>query len=488
MTELSRRWRLVVLASVLLLTTATVAADGDEEAITPDQAGHFEVPDDPWIRVPPEQRLTAPARRWIQGGHVSIQVNVDEVGNNIVGDAANEPSLAVDPNDPERVVIGWRQFDTIASNFRQAGWAYTDDGGDSWTTSVIDPGLFRSDPVLAADSDGNFYYYSLRINAGFVCDTFKSLDGGATWGDAVFAFGGDKNWISADQSGGIGDGNLYGIWSPGGCCGDQFSRSADGGQSFEKPVLVGGTPIWGVTAVGPEGDVYAFGRSADPSQFSFARSQTIQDPGMPLDFDIEITLNLGGSMSFFDGPNPGGLLGQAWAAAGPAGSNEVYALCSVNPPGADPLDVHFIRSADRGQTWSAPLRINDDPAGTNAWQWFGTMSVAPNGRIDVIWNDTREDPGGFMSELYYSSSSDGGFTWSPGEVLSPAFDPHIGWPQQNKIGDYYHMVSDNVGAHIAYSATFNGEQDVYYMRLLLDVDAIFSDGFESGNISAWSPK
>jgi hypothetical protein len=34
-----------------------------------------------------------------------------------------------------------------------------------------------------------------------------------------------------------------------------------------------------------------------------------------------------------------------------------------------------------------------------------------------------------------------------------------------KIGDYYDMVSDLVGAHVAWAATFNNEQDVYYLRI-----------------------
>ena len=33
---------------------------------------------------------------------------------------------------------------------------------------------------------------------------------------------------------------------------------------------------------------------------------------------------------------------------------------------------------------------------------------------------------------------------------------------QSKLGDYYDMKSDNGGADVAYAATFNGEQDVYY--------------------------
>jgi hypothetical protein len=150
----------------------------------------------------------------------------------------------------------------------------------------------------------------------------------------------------------------------------------------------------------------------------------------------------------------------------------VYILASVDPVVLDPLDVMFIRSTDGGMTWSTPVRVNDDLAGTNAWQWFGTMSVAPNGRIDVVWNDTRNDPfpadSVFISEVFHTFSLDGGLTWSSNTAVTPAFNPHLGYPQQNKIGDYYHMISDNGGASLAYAATFNGEQDVYFLRIPAD--------------------
>ena len=118
-----------------------------------------------------------------------------------------------------------------------------------------------------------------------------------------------------------------------------------------------------------------------------------------------------------------------------------------------------------GVPGAAPIRINDDTVGNNAWQWFGTMSVAPNGRIDAIWLDTRNDPGGYDSQLYYSYSDDGGVTWSANEALTPPFDPLVGWPIQQKMGDYFDMTSENGSTHIAFAATFNGEEDVYYMRI-----------------------
>jgi hypothetical protein len=71
-----------------------------------------------------------------------------------------------------------------------------------------------------------------------------------------------------------------------------------------------------------------------------------------------------------------------------------------------------------------------------------------------------------MSQPYYSYSDDGGVTWSANVPLAAdAFNPLLGWPQQNKIGDYSGIVSDRVGADAIFAATYNNEQDVYYVRI-----------------------
>src|SRR5437762_12335837 len=67
------------------------------------------------------------------GLFTSFQVNVDASGNNILGDAANEPSITVDPTNLNKMAIGWRQFNSVNSDFRQGGWGYTTDGGTTWT-------------------------------------------------------------------------------------------------------------------------------------------------------------------------------------------------------------------------------------------------------------------------------------------------------------------------------------------------------------------
>jgi hypothetical protein len=110
---------------------------------------------------------------------ISRQVNVNATGQNIVGDAANEPSMCLDPTNPNHLAIGWRQFDSVASNFRQGGWAYSTNGGLNWTfPGKVDAGIFRSDPVLAADATGAFYYLGITNTDNYYCDLFRSTNGG----------------------------------------------------------------------------------------------------------------------------------------------------------------------------------------------------------------------------------------------------------------------------------------------------------------------
>jgi hypothetical protein len=417
----------------------------------------------------PEVKSTEPPVVEHQG-FVSHQVNVGADGFNILGDAANEPSIAVSPVEPNKMSIGWRQFDSVTSNFRQAGRGWSDDRGRTWTfPGVLTPGLFRSDPVLDVDADGLFYYYSLKDS--FLCDFFFSDNGGRSWTGPRAAFGGDKQWFTIDRTDGAGRGNIYVSWStaanPWGL--RVFTRSTDGGSTFSDPIELIPAPIWGTLTTDPDGGLYLAGNADfNYNIFVVYRSLDAWDSGVEPTFDA-FTLNLGGRQSVSTGPNPVGLLGQVWIAANHSDGpdrGDLYIVASVDPPGGDPQDVHFTKSTDRGETWSLPVRVNTDDR--RAWQWFGTMSVAPSGRIDVVWIESVTEAEAHIGQLMYAFSQDGGDTWSVPVSVSPLFNSWRGWPRQNKMGDYYDMVSDDTGADLAYAATFNDEQDVYYLRLWSD--------------------
>ena len=429
-----------------------------------------------------------------------VQINVDpSTGEDIIGDAANEPTLSVSPVDPSVLVCGWRQFDTIASSFRKAGFAYSHDGGQTWTnggtlTPPPDPpgNTQQTDPVLSVDSSGNFYYWSETHSPVFGQYVYKSFNDGITW-EAPFpvedpATSGDKGWIAIDRTGGIGDGHVYGGWTNFHLNGVCFVRSIDGGETYSPAVLIadlGGTQWMLQYAVGPDGELYAAWRHYSSNSIFITKSINANDLDVTPTFDalgsggvngLDIKVDNGNDPGFLP-INPDGFH-QIWLdvdhSSGPR-RGWVYTLW----PDArnDVCDVYFARSTDGGFSWETGFRVNDDPLGNGAYQWMAAMSVAPNGRIDATWYDTRNDLGDPYpeSELFYSFSLDGGTHWSPDRRISESFDTTIGYPSQSKIGDYNQIVSDDQGVSIIYSATFKGGQDLYFLRvtpLVLEVSPI----------------
>src|SRR6266481_2864366 len=404
------------------------------------------------------------------GPYTSYQVNVDSNGNNIAGDAANEPSICVNPTNGNKMSIGWRQFDHVASNFREAGFAYTTNSGRTWSPrGVLEQNVFRSDPVLNSDNAGHFFYLSLLQN--LFDDLWRSLNGGQSWTNIEPADGGDKQWFTIDTTNSPGHGFQYQSWSSDGnnFGGRQFSRSTNGGFTWMDPINIPNAPAWGTLDVDSNGNLFIGGVNLTTNRIWSVRSTTAKNGGVIPTFDQSTAVNLGGNIVFGEPINPEGLVGQVFVAvdrSGTSTNNNVYMLASVQPTGfSNGSDVMFVRSTDGGRTFSAPRRINDDPVNHAKWHWFGALSVAPNGRLDVAWFDTHNAANNTTSQLFYSYSADGGHTWSRNVAISNSFNPFAGYPNQQKIGDYITTVSDNVSANVAYAATFNGEEDIYYVRI-----------------------
>src|SRR5437773_3983075 len=309
---------------------------------------------------------------------------------------------------------------------------------------------------------------------------YRSTNGGQSWTELQpdgLADGGDKQWFTIDKTGGPGHGFQYQSSDGVNCSGSgvQFQRSTDGGVTWQAPIIIPTGPTDGTLDVDTNGNLFIGGEGNTLNSFSCVRSSNAQIGNQTPSFDqVTQQINMGGDLSG-GGINPAGLDGMLFLAIDRSGgptNNNIYMLASVVPPGRSTTDVMFARSTNGGVSFSAPQRINDDPVNPSKWHWFGTFSVAPNGRLDAVWYDTRNAANNTDSQLFYSYSMDAGVTWSANVAVSNAFNPFEGYPNQSKICDYITIVSDKTGGNVAYAATFNfnpnngqHEQDVYYVRV-----------------------
>src|SRR6266481_4464573 len=254
--------------------------------------------------APPRKMETSPRMISQFGVFTSYQANVNANGQNIIGDAANECVIAVDPTDGNKMTIVWRQFNDVTSNFRQGGWGYTTDAGITWMfPGVLENNVFRSDPVTKSDETGQFFYLSLQSNVqqSFFCDDlWRSTNGGQSWtllSGERGGGGGDKEWFTIDKTGGPGHGFQYqaddGINCSGG--GVQFQRSTDGGVTWQTPISIPNSPIYGTLDVDTNGNLFIGGEG---NTFYCVRSSNAQFGGQTQTFDQVTAVNMGGDLGF----------------------------------------------------------------------------------------------------------------------------------------------------------------------------------------------
>lgn len=191
------------------------------------------------------------------------------------------------------------------------------------------------------------------------------------------------------------------------------AASSDGGRTFSEPVSAfgdyerdtgegtlgaGAAPS---VAVGDGGTVYvlftASGRGA-PSTLMVARSTDGAQT-----FETTAVDEISGQFAY---PV------MRWAPGG--GEQGTLHLVYEDKPGepTGDRDVYYRHSTDGGTTWSNPLKLNDDDPAQAFGQYNASVSVAPDGRVDAVWWDFRDDPGFFANDVYYAYSTDNGETWS----------------------------------------------------------------------------
>ena len=377
-------------------------------------------------------------------------------GNSIVGPALavnqdtaaapqNETAIAVDPNNPNRVVAAANDYVTrtwacdingtpcSALGDGYSGTYFSNDGGLTWAGVSSDPshlgtlipGVTRltggqydagGDPALAFDSQGNVYYAGLGFDRTAPPNTVAvnkgTFDGSGqlTWSQPTFinqttapSTLNDKEWIGADwhASSPFKD-RVYVSWT-------RFLFNAANGRYVQSPIFFA---------------------------FSTDGGQTFSEP-----------TNISGNVLYDQGSRPV-----------VAYDGSVYVIFDGSTRLATRNSTYIVKSTDGGATFGKPVKIATlqevIPLANTAFRVnsFPAGAAAPNGDLYVAWSSLMSNGGGLCptrtntgchSATVYSKSSDGGMTWSrPMPLTDRPFK--AGWGNdtgQPNLGDYNQAVA-----------------------------------------------
>ncbi len=428
-----------------------------------------------------------------------IEVDPDPTGSWV----QNEISMAIVPGSPAQLIAAYN--DHPYPGGPGLGVSYSHDGGATWNPLQLpyppDPyggGNFVDmfDPTATADANGNFYVAHISSDYDWTNGPASGLfvhmsnDGGVTWaGPVAVATDGppvgspDPNYRFNDRCQMTCDinpaspyyNNLYIVeikdrgWNNPLLQSDiYFTSSTDGGTTWSAQVIInenihslGNMPV---PAVAPDGTVYVcwMDYNVQTGGTGTIYMNISTDGGATwLPNDILVTtvnlppLNLNGGTDVL-------AKGAAVIEVSPFNPQEIYITYAERVTGtADEADIFFIRSTDAGQNWSLPIRVNDDLTITD--QVLPWMDVKPNGTIDIVWYDRRNDVNDLLWDVYFAASLDGGLTFIPNVRISDISTATPNTPSGLWMGEYLGLVTDNYDAYISFtSSLYDINGDVFF--------------------------
>lgn len=377
-----------------------------------------------------------------EGGVTNIRIN------NFTG--VSEPKIAINPNDFSKVVAVSNDFTLLGNAGR---FFSSQDGGLNWEASTIPlSGKTNyddaTDPVLTYDADGNLYYAIVHyqiIGNGDGIFVNKSADNGLTWNSSATAvkFNNDalvfedRPAITTDISSTSTRNNIYVVWTSLENNNNKilFSKSNDEANTFSQPFTIA------------EGKVHTADVKTDMNgtvYVSYLRNNNTIEVVKSNDAGNTFSSSVIAAQLQHSGiqTNKAFLLKKVNETTGVRvksyptiavdnQTNKIYIAYSGRN-GDDLSDIFLVSSNDFGQSWSTPLRVNNDNTTTD--QFFPEIAIDNNSNVHMIWQDSRDDSENVLTTTYYAKSVDG-LTFENSKISNGSFNPHnilLG----NYIGDY----------------------------------------------------
>jgi len=140
----------------------------------------------------------------------------------------------------------------------------------------------------------------------------------------------------------------------------------------------------------------------------------------------------------------------------PAAKDGVVHYVYDSKSGSDTGNVFYIRSTDKGVTFSTPLKLNTDS--TTRPQWQPNISVSDDNTLVATWYDARESSNCVKGDentpcyrMWARKSTDNGASWATDEAFSDVVSPLPGQGDSSIVTEYagdYDYSSAISGMHV----------------------------------------
>ena len=373
-----------------------------------------------------------------------------------------------------------------AGNLYGANYFHSYDAGLTWSGQLQGAGgNNQGDPVALINTSGR--YFINFIDNSYGQTVAYSDNEGQSWTTSKISNGSiinilDKNhmWVDNSQTSPY-EGHLYCGWME---SNNIFvSRSITNGVTWESKVNISsgtaaGSHNQGINfKTGPDGEVYAAWSvydnwPADEKAIGFAKSL---DGGITWQPATRILNNIRGIRytEVTQNQRVNSFPSMAVDISNSPYRGSIYIVWpNIGVPGINTgtgCDVYMIKSTDEGATWSTPMKINSDPTGLGKTHYFSWIACdMAYGTLSIVFYDNR-NVSTSQAEAWMAWSMDGGATWEDMKVSDVSFTPSpIPGLASGYMGDYLGMDLFNGKAYPCWSDNRLG----YVMTFVSPIDLI----------------
>jgi hypothetical protein len=395
------------------------------------------------------------------------------------------PSLAASPGHPRQLLVAC-QGSPFTPEFILT--YVSADAGASWHAGGRPPqpaaGPAGDDVTVAFGGDGRGYVCAARSGHGSRLSSanpdahravyvWRTDDGGRSYSAPVTLVEGvysDHPWVAAGQDRTPSGRYVYVAWGAGAShTALDFTRSTDGGESFEKPRrILGESAIPSLVSAGPQVAVGPDGLVCAVCDWTTQRHSSGDMTGQ-----VVAVCSTNGGDSFAPPIHLGAesaaiaLPGGARPNSGPAiaispRGDVLYVAFPVHQPGAAHSSIVVTASRDRGRTWSRPASVT--PADDGVIYFQPNITVDSAGRVAISAFALAK---GRISEILLVSGAGPLRFGSPLRVSTAPFNPldpttatrgkyGIWW-----LGDWQGLAASAGAFHLVWNDTRTGHLDLF---------------------------